>query len=63
MSHRDCYLECRFIDAIDVARPRDMTRNHVVSTEYASKFLPPEIYRTPEDGTARTEIAEMETVL
>ncbi|XP_006569535.1 glutamate receptor ionotropic, NMDA 2B isoform X2 [Apis mellifera] len=52
-----------FIDAIDVARPRDMTRNHVVSTEYASKFLPPEIYRTPEDGTARTEIAEMETVL
>ncbi|XP_028523202.1 glutamate receptor ionotropic, NMDA 2B isoform X6 [Apis cerana] len=55
--------QAKFIDAIDVARPRDMTRNHVVSTEYASKFLPPEIYRTPEDGTARTEIAEMETVL
>ncbi|KOC67486.1 Glutamate [NMDA] receptor subunit epsilon-2 [Habropoda laboriosa] len=35
----------RFIDAIDVARPRDMTRNHVVSTEYSNKFLPPEIYR------------------
>ncbi|XP_031364187.1 glutamate receptor ionotropic, NMDA 2B isoform X6 [Apis dorsata] len=55
--------QAKFIDAIDVARPRDMTRNHVVSTEYASKFLPPEIYRTPEDGTGRTEIAEMETVL
>ncbi|XP_076276632.1 glutamate ionotropic receptor NMDA type subunit 2 isoform X4 [Lasioglossum baleicum] len=53
-----------FIDAIDVARPRDMTRNHVVSTEYADKFLPPEIYRIPDDGgAARTEIAEMETVL
>ncbi|XP_031771807.1 glutamate receptor ionotropic, NMDA 2B isoform X7 [Apis florea] len=55
--------QAKFIDAIDVARPRDMTRNHVVSTEYASKFLPPEIYRSPEDGAARTEIAEMETVL
>nr|XP_033340266.1 glutamate receptor ionotropic, NMDA 2B isoform X2 [Megalopta genalis] len=52
-----------FIDAIDVARPRDMTRNHVVSTEYANKFLPPEIYRIPDDEAARTEIAEMETVL
>ncbi|XP_076244681.1 glutamate ionotropic receptor NMDA type subunit 2 isoform X3 [Calliopsis andreniformis] len=52
-----------FIDTIDVARPRDMTRNHVVSTEYADKFLPPEIYRIPDDGAARTEIAEMETVL
>ncbi|XP_076634853.1 glutamate ionotropic receptor NMDA type subunit 2 isoform X1 [Colletes latitarsis] len=52
-----------FIDAIDVVRPRDMTRNHVVSTEYAGKFLPPEIYRIPDDGAARTEIAEMETVL
>ncbi|XP_054012275.1 glutamate receptor ionotropic, NMDA 2B isoform X1 [Hylaeus anthracinus] len=52
-----------FIDAIDVARPRDMTRNHVVSTEFSGKFLPPEIYRIPDDGPARTEIAEMETVL
>ncbi|XP_029052428.1 glutamate ionotropic receptor NMDA type subunit 2 isoform X2 [Osmia lignaria lignaria] len=52
-----------FIDAIDVARPRDMTRNHVVSTEYSQKFLPTEIYRIPDDGAARTEIAEMETVL
>ncbi|XP_029052449.1 glutamate ionotropic receptor NMDA type subunit 2 isoform X4 [Osmia lignaria lignaria] len=53
----------KFIDAIDVARPRDMTRNHVVSTEYSQKFLPTEIYRIPDDGAARTEIAEMETVL
>ncbi|XP_076225138.1 glutamate ionotropic receptor NMDA type subunit 2 isoform X2 [Nomia melanderi] len=52
-----------FIDTIDVCRPRDMTRNHVVSTEYTDKFLPPEIYRVPDDGPARTEIAEMETVL
>ncbi|XP_076634855.1 glutamate ionotropic receptor NMDA type subunit 2 isoform X3 [Colletes latitarsis] len=37
--------QTKFIDAIDVVRPRDMTRNHVVSTEYAGKFLPPEIYR------------------
>ncbi|XP_048263797.1 glutamate receptor ionotropic, NMDA 2B isoform X4 [Bombus terrestris] len=56
-------LESRFIDAIDVARPRDMTRNHVVSTEYSDKFLPPQIYRIPDDDAARTEIAEMETVL
>ncbi|XP_076634854.1 glutamate ionotropic receptor NMDA type subunit 2 isoform X2 [Colletes latitarsis] len=55
--------QTKFIDAIDVVRPRDMTRNHVVSTEYAGKFLPPEIYRIPDDGAARTEIAEMETVL
>ncbi|XP_033340273.1 glutamate ionotropic receptor NMDA type subunit 2 isoform X9 [Megalopta genalis] len=55
--------QTKFIDAIDVARPRDMTRNHVVSTEYANKFLPPEIYRIPDDEAARTEIAEMETVL
>ncbi|XP_076764022.1 glutamate ionotropic receptor NMDA type subunit 2 isoform X10 [Xylocopa sonorina] len=55
--------QAKFIDAIDVGRPRDMTRNHVVSTEYANKFLPPEIYRIPDDGAVRTEIAEMETVL
>ncbi|KAK1125536.1 hypothetical protein K0M31_005895 [Melipona bicolor] len=62
LSHRDSF-ESRFIEAIDVARPRDMTRNHVVSTEYSDKFLPPQIYRVPDDGAARTEIAEMETVL
>ncbi|KOX71907.1 hypothetical protein WN51_03052 [Melipona quadrifasciata] len=44
LSHRDSF-ESRFIEAIDVARPRDMTRNHVVSTEYSDKFLPPQIYR------------------
>ncbi|XP_043509311.1 glutamate receptor ionotropic, NMDA 2B isoform X8 [Frieseomelitta varia] len=55
--------QAKFIEAIDVARPRDMTRNHVVSTEYSDKFLPPQIYRVPDDGAARTEIAEMETVL
>ncbi|XP_076667080.1 glutamate ionotropic receptor NMDA type subunit 2 isoform X2 [Andrena cerasifolii] len=56
-------VQPRFIDVIDATRPRDMTRNHVVSTEYADKFLPPEIYRIPDDAAARTEIAEMETVL
>ncbi|XP_076386340.1 glutamate ionotropic receptor NMDA type subunit 2 isoform X9 [Megachile rotundata] len=55
--------QAKFIDAIDVARPRDMTRNHVVSTEYSQKFLPTEIYRIPDEGATRTEIAEMETVL
>ncbi|KYN43866.1 hypothetical protein ALC56_01736 [Trachymyrmex septentrionalis] len=34
-----------YIDAVEVARPRDMSRNHVVSTEYAETFLPTEIYR------------------
>ncbi|KAL6435449.1 hypothetical protein ACFW04_005434 [Cataglyphis niger] len=52
-----------YIDAVEVARPRDMSRNHVVSTEYAERFLPTEIYRIPDDDTTRTEIAEMETVL
>jgi hypothetical protein len=36
---------CRYIDAVEVARPRDMSRNHVVSTEYSERFLPTEIYR------------------
>ncbi|XP_070168092.1 glutamate receptor ionotropic, NMDA 2B isoform X3 [Polyergus mexicanus] len=53
----------RYIDAVEVARPRDMSRNHVVSTEYSERFLPTEIYRIPDDDTTRTEIAEMETVL
>ncbi|XP_070168091.1 glutamate receptor ionotropic, NMDA 2B isoform X2 [Polyergus mexicanus] len=52
-----------YIDAVEVARPRDMSRNHVVSTEYSERFLPTEIYRIPDDDTTRTEIAEMETVL
>ncbi|XP_072757102.1 glutamate receptor ionotropic, NMDA 2B isoform X7 [Anoplolepis gracilipes] len=52
-----------YIDAVEVARPRDMSRNHVVSTEYAERFLPTEIYRIPDDDATRTEIAEMETVL
>ncbi|XP_011261455.1 glutamate receptor ionotropic, NMDA 2B isoform X4 [Camponotus floridanus] len=55
--------QTKYIDAVEVARPRDMSRNHVVSTEYAERFLPTEIYRIPDDGTTRTEIAEMETVL
>lgn len=53
----------RYIDAVEVARPRDMSRNHVVSTEYSDRFLPTEIYRIPDDEATRTEIAEMETVL
>ncbi|XP_043501790.1 glutamate receptor ionotropic, NMDA 2B isoform X2 [Polistes fuscatus] len=52
-----------FIDAVEVARPRDMSTNHVVSTEYAETFLPTEIYRIPGAEGVRTEIAEMETVL
>ncbi|XP_072757111.1 glutamate receptor ionotropic, NMDA 2B isoform X8 [Anoplolepis gracilipes] len=37
--------QTKYIDAVEVARPRDMSRNHVVSTEYAERFLPTEIYR------------------
>ncbi|KAL0131036.1 hypothetical protein PUN28_002555 [Cardiocondyla obscurior] len=55
--------QTKYIDAVEVARPRDMSRNHVVSTEYAETFLPTEIYRIPDDDATRTEIAEMETVL
>ncbi|XP_072757092.1 glutamate receptor ionotropic, NMDA 2B isoform X6 [Anoplolepis gracilipes] len=55
--------QTKYIDAVEVARPRDMSRNHVVSTEYAERFLPTEIYRIPDDDATRTEIAEMETVL
>ncbi|KAG7211416.1 hypothetical protein KM043_010704 [Ampulex compressa] len=39
------FFPSRFIDAVEVTRPRDMTRNHVVSTEYTDRFLPTEIYR------------------
>nr|QHN69191.1 ionotropic receptor 10 [Sirex nitobei] len=52
-----------FVDAVEVVRPRDMTRNHVASTEYSERLLPTEIYRIPDDTPTRTEIAEMETVL
>ncbi|XP_036141844.1 glutamate receptor ionotropic, NMDA 2B isoform X5 [Monomorium pharaonis] len=55
--------QTKYIDAVEVARPRDMSRNHVVSTEYAETFLPTEIYRMPEGDLIRTEIAEIETVL
>ncbi|XP_020280170.1 glutamate receptor ionotropic, NMDA 2B isoform X3 [Pseudomyrmex gracilis] len=55
--------QTKYIDAVEVARPRDMSRNHVVSNEYAETFLPTEIYRIPDEDTTRTEIAEMETVL
>ncbi|XP_035722367.1 glutamate receptor ionotropic, NMDA 2B-like isoform X7 [Vespa mandarinia] len=55
--------QTKFIDAVEVARPRDMSINHVVSTEYAETFLPTEIYRIPGTEGVRTEIAEMETVL
>ncbi|XP_043501800.1 glutamate receptor ionotropic, NMDA 2B isoform X7 [Polistes fuscatus] len=55
--------QTKFIDAVEVARPRDMSTNHVVSTEYAETFLPTEIYRIPGAEGVRTEIAEMETVL
>ncbi|XP_011313747.1 glutamate receptor ionotropic, NMDA 2B [Fopius arisanus] len=52
-----------YLDAVEVSRPRDMTRAMVVSTEFAEGFLPTEIYRLPEDDSTRTEIAEIETVL
>ncbi|XP_032665885.1 glutamate receptor ionotropic, NMDA 2B isoform X6 [Odontomachus brunneus] len=56
--------QTKYIEAVEVARPRDMSRNHVVSTEYLpDRFLPTEIYRIPDNNTARTEIAEIETVL
>ncbi|KYN13357.1 Glutamate [NMDA] receptor subunit epsilon-2 [Trachymyrmex cornetzi] len=40
--------QTKYIDAVEVARPRDMSRNHVVSTEYAETFLPTEIYSVRE---------------
>ncbi|XP_046474039.1 glutamate receptor ionotropic, NMDA 2B isoform X1 [Neodiprion pinetum] len=52
-----------FVNAVEVATPRDMTRNHIASTEYAGQFLPTEIYRIFDEDTSRTEVAEMETVL
>ncbi|XP_066592276.1 glutamate receptor ionotropic, NMDA 2B isoform X2 [Prorops nasuta] len=55
--------QTKFVDAVEVARPRDMTSNHVVSTEFGERFLPTEIYRIPDDDETTTEIAEMETVL
>ncbi|XP_043290042.1 glutamate receptor ionotropic, NMDA 2B isoform X2 [Venturia canescens] len=55
--------QARYLDTVEVAKPRDMTRNHVVSTEYADGFLPTEIYKASEEESTRTEIAEIETVL
>ncbi|XP_054286010.1 glutamate receptor ionotropic, NMDA 2B isoform X4 [Macrosteles quadrilineatus] len=46
----------RFMTTTDLLRTRDMTHNHITSTEYSGRFAStPQIYRT--------EIAEMETVL
>ncbi|KAK0082487.1 hypothetical protein PV325_010302 [Microctonus aethiopoides] len=52
-----------YLDAVEVSRPRDMTKSMVASTEFDEGFLPTEIYRIPEDELTRTEIAEIETVL
>lgn len=46
----------RYIDAVEVARPRDMSRNHVVSTEYAERFLPTEIYRWEQLGIMQYQV-------
>ncbi|XP_069687879.1 glutamate receptor ionotropic, NMDA 2B isoform X3 [Periplaneta americana] len=49
----------RLLNADDVRKPRDMTRNHVSSTEFSGRFHDGgQLYRP-----CRTEIAEMETVL
>ncbi|XP_046659792.1 glutamate receptor ionotropic, NMDA 2B isoform X4 [Homalodisca vitripennis] len=46
----------RFVTTTELLRTRDMTHNHVTSTEFSGRFASsPQIYRT--------EIAEMETVL
>ncbi|KAK0168072.1 hypothetical protein PV327_001910 [Microctonus hyperodae] len=52
-----------YLDAVEVSRPRDMTKSMVATTEFDEGFLPTEIYRIPEDELTRTEIAEIETVL
>nr|CAD7430416.1 unnamed protein product [Timema monikensis] len=51
----------RYLDAEDVLITRDMTRNHVSSTEYSGRFQGGgQLFRYK---PCRTEIAEMETVL
>lgn len=35
----------RFVDAVEVSKPRDMTKTTIVNTEYDERFLPTEIYR------------------
>ncbi|XP_043477640.1 glutamate receptor ionotropic, NMDA 2B isoform X2 [Leptopilina heterotoma] len=52
-----------FVDAVEVSKPRDMTKTTIVNTEYDECFLPTEIYRFPDEDTTITEIAEIETVL
>ncbi|KAK7793907.1 hypothetical protein R5R35_003584 [Gryllus longicercus] len=57
----------RLLEPADVPlKSRDMTRNHVHSTEYATRFqgrAEQYSYGGGTDETCRTEIAEMETVL
>ncbi|XP_024086175.1 glutamate receptor ionotropic, NMDA 2B isoform X2 [Cimex lectularius] len=43
----------------EVMRTRDMTRNHITTTEYGGRFCA----STPQLYSGKTEIAEMETVL
>lgn len=35
----------RFLDTVEVSRPRDMTRTRIACTEFSETFLPTEIYR------------------
>ncbi|XP_043477642.1 glutamate receptor ionotropic, NMDA 2B isoform X4 [Leptopilina heterotoma] len=55
--------QTKFVDAVEVSKPRDMTKTTIVNTEYDECFLPTEIYRFPDEDTTITEIAEIETVL
>ncbi|XP_049809424.1 glutamate receptor ionotropic, NMDA 2B [Schistocerca nitens] len=49
----------QIMDSTDVLKHRDMTRNHITSTEYSGRFEGSNQLFRP----CRTEIAEMETVL
>ncbi|XP_073998122.1 glutamate ionotropic receptor NMDA type subunit 2 isoform X3 [Rhodnius prolixus] len=49
----------RYITNSEMLRPRDMTRNHITTTEFEGRFCA----STPQLYSGRTEIAEMETVL
>nr|AYF60461.1 glutamate receptor ionotropic [Aphidius gifuensis] len=55
--------QSRYLNTLEVTRPRIMTRSVAATTEFAKGFLPTEIYRLSQDDSTRTEIAEIETVL
>ncbi|XP_063227962.1 glutamate receptor ionotropic, NMDA 2B [Bacillus rossius redtenbacheri] len=54
----------KLLDAGEVMKTRDMTRNHVTSTEFSSRLQAgAQMFRPCRTEETRTEIAEMETVL